>query len=81
MNFTKTDMEGNSWRIREKDELSNKIQDNMFTFENFDGLDNRSVQTLMRSIDNDLLMTAVKGATEPVKKKNSLSNMSTREPD
>ena len=49
----------------------------MFTFENFDGLDNRSVQTLMRSIDNDLLMTAVKGATEPVKEK-FLSNMSTR---
>ena len=79
MNFTKTDMEGEILGgIREKDEeLSDKIQDNMFTFENFDGLDNRSVQTLMRSIDNDLLMTAVKGATEPVKEK-FLTNMSTR---
>lgn len=79
MNFTKTDMEGIILGgITDIDEeLANKIQDNMFTFENFDGLDNRSVQTLMRSIDNDLLMTAVKGATETVKEK-FLSNMSSR---
>jgi len=79
MNFTKTDMEGAILGgITDIDgELANKIQDNMFTFENFDGLDNRSVQTLMRSIDNDLLMTAVKGATETVKEK-FLSNMSQR---
>ena len=79
MNFTKTDMEGVILGgINDIDEeLANKIQDNMFTFENFDGLDNRSVQTLMRSIDNDLLMTAVKGATEAVKEK-FLSNMSQR---
>jgi flagellar motor switch protein FliG len=61
----------------EDEELANKIQDNMFTFENFDALDNRSVQTLMRSVDSDLLMTAVKGATETVKER-FLSNMSQR---
>jgi flagellar motor switch protein FliG len=79
MNFTKTDMEGAILGgISERDEeLALKIQDNMFTFENFNGLDNRSVQTLMRSIDQDLLMTAVKGATELVKEK-FLSNMSQR---
>lgn len=79
MNFTKTDMENQILtRISTEDEeLAMKIQDNMFTFENFDGLDNRSVQTLMRSIDSEQLMTAVKGATEAVKEK-FLSNMSQR---
>jgi flagellar motor switch protein FliG len=79
MNFTKADMEGTILGgITERDEeLALKIQDNMFTFENLDGLDNRSVQTLMRSIDGDLLMTAIKGATELVKEK-FLNNMSQR---
>ena len=79
MNFTKTDMEGQILGSinAEDEELANKIQDNMFTFENFDALDNRSVQTLMRSVDSDLLMTAVKGATETVKER-FLSNMSQR---
>ena len=79
MNFTKADMEGIILGgITERDEeLALKIQDNMFTFENLDGLDNRSVQTLMRSIDGDLLMTAIKGATELVKEK-FLNNMSQR---
>jgi flagellar motor switch protein FliG len=79
MNFTKADMEGIILGgITERDEeLALKIQDNMFTFENLDGLDNRSVQTLMRSIDGDLLMIAIKGATELVKEK-FLNNMSQR---
>lgn len=79
MNFTKTDMEGVilGGISKRDEELALKIQDNMFTFENFNGLDNRSVQTLMRSIDQDMLMTAVKGATELVKEK-FLSNMSQR---
>jgi flagellar motor switch protein FliG len=57
--------------------MTNQIMDNMFTFENFDGLDNRSVQTLMRNVDSDLLMTALKGGAETVKEK-FLSNMSNR---
>ena len=79
MNFTKTDMEGQILGSinAEDEELANKIQDNMFTFENFDALDNRSVQTLMRSVDSDLLMTAGKGATETGKER-FLSNMSQR---
>jgi flagellar motor switch protein FliG len=79
MNFTKTDMEGAILTgVSDADEeLANQIQDNMFTFENFNGLDNRSVQTLMRSVEQDLLMTALKGADEEVKEK-FLSNMSQR---
>ena len=79
MNFTKTDMEGAILTgVSDADEeLANQIQDNMFTFENFNGLDNRSVQTFMRSVEQDLLMTALKGADEEVKEK-FLSNMSQR---
>ncbi len=71
MNYTKTDMEGAilSGVSSIDDEMANQIQDNMFTFENFDGLDNRSVQTLMRNVDSDLLMTALKGGAETVKEK------------
>ncbi len=79
MNFTKTDLEGAilSGVSTIDEEMTNQIMDNMFTFENFDGLDNRSVQTLMRNVDSDLLMTALKGGAETVKEK-FLSNMSQR---
>ena len=79
MNYTKTDLEGEILTgVSNIDEdMANNIQDNMFTFENFDGLDNRSVQTLMRGVEGDLLMTALKGAPEIVTEK-FLSNMSQR---
>lgn len=79
MNFTKTDLEGEilTGVSNIDEEMANNIQDNMFTFENFDGLDNRSVQTLMRSVESDLLMTALKGSPEIVTEK-FLSNMSQR---
>ena len=54
-----------------------KIQDSMFTFDNLSGVDNRSVQVLMRNIEQDMLMTALKGADEVVKDK-FLDNMSQR---
>ena len=79
MNFTKVELEG---KIMEgvaqiDEELALKIQDNMFTFDNLSGLDNRSVQTLMRNIDQELLMIAFKGADELVKDK-FMANMSQR---
>ena len=58
-------------------DLAQKIQDNMFAFENLSGCDNRSIQTLMRAAPTDLLMVALKGADEIVKDK-FLSNMSAR---
>ena len=61
MNFTKVDLEGqvlgNLGEIDE--ELTLKIQDNMFTFDNLSGLDNRGIQVLMRNVDSDMLMTAI----------------------
>ena len=38
-----------------------KIQDNMFTFDNLAGCDNRSIQTLSRNVEPDMLMVALKG--------------------
>ena len=58
-------------------ELMQKIQDNMFTFENLSSVDNRAIQILMRNIEPDLLMTALKGAPEFVKDK-FFDNMSSR---
>jgi flagellar motor switch protein FliG len=79
MNFTKTDMESAiiSGVTNLDEELALKIQDNMFTFENLSGLDNRSIQTLMRSIETDLLMVALKACDELTREK-FLDNMSQR---
>jgi len=48
-----------------------------YAFENLSGLDNRSVQTLMRNIELDMLMVALKASDEAVKEK-FLDNMSQR---
>lgn len=79
MNFTKSEMESAiiSGVTGIDEELALKIQDNMFAFENLAGLDNRSIQTLMRNIETDLLMTALKAADEEVKDK-FMDNMSQR---
>jgi len=58
-------------------ELALKIQDNMFTFANLSALENRSIQVLMRNVDSDELMVALKGADELVKDK-FMDNMSQR---
>jgi flagellar motor switch protein FliG len=79
MNFVKVDLETSimGGLSRLDPELMQKIQDNMFTFENLSGVDNRSIQTLMRSVEPDMLMTALKGAPEYVKSK-FFDNMSAR---
>ena len=79
MNFVKVDQES---AIMQKlsviDEgLTQRIQDNMFTFDNLISVNNRGIQTLMRTVDPDMLMVALKGAQEPVKEK-FFSNMSSR---
>ncbi|MEK9670420.1 MAG: flagellar motor switch protein FliG [Gammaproteobacteria bacterium] len=79
MNFVKVDMES---QIMEglmglDEDITLQIQDNMFTFENLVDVDNRAIQTIMRNVDQDLLMTALKGASEFVKEK-FFDNMSSR---
>ena len=79
MNFVKVDLESSIMGgLSDLDpELMLKIQDNMFTFENLVGVDNRGIQALMRKVEPDMLMTALKGAPEFVKDK-FFDNMSAR---
>ena len=58
-------------------DLMQRIQDNMFTFENLVSVDNRGIQAIMRTAEPDLLMVALKGAPDFVKDK-FLDNMSAR---
>jgi len=79
MNFTKTDMENRILNAIKKEDrdLMAEIQDNMFVFENLGGSDDRSLQTLLRSVDQDVLVVAMKGADAQLQEK-LLSCMSTR---
>ena len=79
MNFTKVELEGPILQgVGQIDEeLALRIQDNMFSFENLAGVDNRGIQALMRAVEPDMLMVALKGATDEVKNK-FLDNMSSR---
>lgn len=79
MNLTKTELEASViLGLNQIDpDLTMRIQDNMYTFENLSTMDNRGIQVLMRNVDTDQLMIALKGATEQVKEK-FFSNMSER---
>ncbi len=64
--------------IREyDDQLAQKIQDEMFVFDNLMELDNRSLQLALREVDNAVLVIALKGAPEAFKER-IFQNMSTR---
>lgn len=64
--------------IREQDdEMGTRIQELMFTFDNLLELDDRSAQRLLRDIEGQQLVLALKGAEEQVKEK-FLNNMSKR---
>ena len=79
MNLTKTALEAAVMGgLRDLDpDMMQKIQDNMFTFENLTGVDNKGIQTIMRNVEPDLMMKALKGASDAVKDK-FLGNMSER---
>jgi len=64
--------------IREHDnELSQRIQDEMFTFDNMLDLDDRAIQTVLRDVQSDQLVIALKGADEAIREK-IFKNMSSR---
>ena len=79
MNFVKVDLEGKIMGDLSQldEELMLKIQDNMFTFDNLSVVDNKAIQVLMRNVEPELLMVALKGAGEDVKDK-FFDNMSQR---
>lgn len=64
--------------VREYDpELAQKIQDKMFTFDNILDIDDRGIQLLLREIQSDQLITALKGTSQPLRDK-VFKNMSQR---
>lgn len=79
MNNTKTEMEASIMNgLNELDpDLMLKIQDNMFTFENLVSVDNKGIQVLMRAVEPDMLMLALKGASAGVQDR-FFDNMSER---
>jgi len=79
MNLTKVDLESAIMKGVEglDADLAQAIQDNMLTFADLASVDNRAIQTLLRNIEPDLLMVALKGADEVVRDK-FMSNMSER---
>lgn len=65
-------------QVRDTDEaLAQKIVDEMFVFENLLDVDDRSMQRLLKDIDNDSLIVALKGATPELREK-FFGNMSQR---
>ncbi|WP_018693105.1 flagellar motor switch protein FliG [Algicola sagamiensis] len=79
MNYLDTNIEGQLMdSIREQDEeMSQQIQDLMFVFDNLIDVDDRGIQAILREVQQDVLMRAIKGADEGVKEK-MLKNMSKR---
>ncbi len=64
--------------IREFDaDLAQKIQDEMFKFEDLMKIDDRSMQTLLREVASDVLIVALKGADTTIRDK-IFKNMSER---
>jgi flagellar motor switch protein FliG len=64
--------------VREYDaDLAQKILDEMFVFENLLDVDDRGIQLLLREIQSESLILALKGASDPLKEK-VFRNMSQR---
>lgn len=64
--------------VREADnELAQKIMDNMFTFDDLVNLDDKGIQALMKEVQSESLVIALKGATPELRDK-ILRNMSSR---
>ncbi|MHB1667273.1 MAG: flagellar motor switch protein FliG [Thiomonas sp.] len=64
--------------LRSQDEeLANKVQEQMFVFDDLINVDDRSMQALLREISSDVLILALKGSNAGLKEK-FLGNMSKR---
>jgi flagellar motor switch protein FliG len=79
MNYLDTNVEGQLMdSIREHDEeMSQQIQDLMFVFENLLDVEDRGIQAILREVQQDVLMKAIKGTDDALKDK-ILANMSKR---
>ncbi len=67
--------------ITKQDEsLAQQIQEQMFVFENLMDVDDRGMQTILREVQSESLIVALKGADDAMKEK-IFSNMSSRAAD
>ncbi len=82
MNFLDTSVESQLMdAIREQDEeMSQQIQDLMFVFDNLIDVDDRGIQALLRDVQQEALMKAIKGADDSLRDKFT-KNMSKRAAD
>jgi flagellar motor switch protein FliG len=64
--------------VREADgELAQKIMDNMFTFDDLEKLDDKGFQALLKEVQSESLVLALKGASPTIREK-VFGNMSSR---
>jgi len=64
--------------IRQHDaELAQKVVDQMFTFENVNDLDDKAIQMLLREVQSDSLIVALKGSDQALRER-IFKNMSSR---
>lgn len=64
--------------VREADaDLAQKIMDNMFTFDDVEKIDDKGIQALMKEVQSESLVIALKGATPALREK-IFRNMSSR---
>jgi flagellar motor switch protein FliG len=79
LNFLGSNVEASALSyIREYDpELAQRIQDKMFVFDNILEIDDRSIQTILREVQSDSLVVALKGTSQELKDK-IFRNMSSR---
>ncbi len=71
MNFTKQDTEALIMEVigEEDRNLMQAIQESMFVFDNLLDSDDKSLQTLLRNVETEDLVLALKGADEPLRDK------------
>jgi flagellar motor switch protein FliG len=79
MNFMKGDFEAAVMEgIREYDvDMAQEIMDEMFVFDDIVGIDDVGIQTLLREVQSESLIVALKGSTEEMRDK-IFKNMSSR---
>lgn len=58
-------------------DLAQKIMDNMFTFDDLEKIDDKGIQALLKEVQSESLVIALKGATPEMRQK-VFKNMSTR---
>jgi flagellar motor switch protein FliG len=62
------------------DNMAQEIMDQMFVFDNILEIDDKGIQTLLREVQSDMLIVALKGTSDEMKEK-FLRNMSSRAAD